>query len=49
MGETLKWSYILINWVIVDKGWWQHVISIEAPSYLMDCDNVSPWVIQKDM
>ena len=31
MGETLKWSYILMNWVAVDGGCWQHVFLIEAP------------------
>ena len=28
MGETLKWSYIPIDWVLVDGGWWQQVLSI---------------------
>ena len=23
MGETLKWSYIPMDWVISDEGWWQ--------------------------
>ena len=31
MGETLKWSYIPMNWVTIDGGWWQQVFSIEAP------------------
>ena len=31
MGETLKWSYTLIDWVTIDGGWWQHVFSLEAP------------------
>ena len=31
MGETLEWSYIPMNWIIVDEGWWQQVFSIEAP------------------
>ena len=27
MGETLKWSYIPMNWVTIDGGWWQQVFS----------------------
>ena len=27
MGENLKWSYIPMDWVTVDGGWWQHDIS----------------------
>ena len=30
MGENLKWSYNPMNWVTVDRGWWQMVFSIEA-------------------
>ena len=30
MGETLKLSYIFIDWVVVDGGWWQQVFSIKA-------------------
>ena len=30
MGETLKWSYMFMDWVTVDEGWWQHVFSIKA-------------------
>ena len=29
MGETLKWSYISMDWVTVDGGWWEHVFSIK--------------------
>ena len=25
MGETLKWSYIPMDWVTIDGGWWQQV------------------------
>ena len=31
MGETLMWLYILMDWVIVDRDWWQQVFSIEVP------------------
>ena len=31
MGETLKWSYIPMDWVTIDGGWWQRVFLIEAP------------------
>ena len=31
MGETLMWSYIPKDYVIVDGGWWQYVFSIMAP------------------
>ena len=31
MGETLKWSYIPMELVTVDGGWWQQAFSIEAP------------------
>ena len=31
MDETLKWSYIPMDWVTIDEGWWQQVFSIEAP------------------
>ena len=31
MGETLEWSYIPMNWITVDGGWWQQVFSIESP------------------
>ena len=30
MCETLKWSYIPMDWVNVDKKWWQQVFSIEV-------------------
>ena len=26
MGETLKWSYIPMDWVTVDGSWWQRGI-----------------------
>ena len=28
MGETLKWSYIPMDWTTVDGGRWQQVFSI---------------------
>ena len=31
MGETLKWSYIPMDWVTVDDGWWKQLFLIEAP------------------
>ena len=31
MGETLKWLYIPMDWVIFYEGWWQQVFSIETP------------------
>ena len=31
MGKTIKWSYILMDWVIVDGNWWQPVFSIKTP------------------
>ena len=31
MGKTLIWSYIAIDWVNIDRGWWQQVFLIEAP------------------
>ena len=31
MGETLKWLYIPMDWITIDGGWWQHVISIGVP------------------
>ena len=31
MGETLKWSYIPMDWVTVDEGSWQYVFLIKAP------------------
>ena len=31
MGKTLKWSYILMDWVTIDEGLWQPLFSIEAP------------------
>ena len=31
MSETLKWLYIPIDWVTVDRDWWQHVFLIKAP------------------
>ena len=46
MGDTLKWSHILMDWVNIG-GWWQLVFLIKAPWYLMDWDNVSLWVIQR--
>ena len=27
MGETLKWSYIPMDWATIDGGWWQQVFS----------------------
>ena len=35
IGETLKWSYIHMDWVTIDGSWWQHVFSMKAPWYLM--------------
>ena len=35
MGEALKWSYIPMDCVTVDGGWWQQVFSIETLSYLI--------------
>ena len=31
MGETLKWSYIPMDWVTIDGSWWQEVFLIEVP------------------
>ena len=31
MDETLKWSYIPMDWTIIDGGWWLQVFSMEAP------------------
>ena len=31
MGETLKWSYIPMDWITIDGGYWPQVFSIEAP------------------
>ena len=31
MGKTLKWSYIPMDLVTIDGGWWQWVFSIETP------------------
>ena len=30
MGDTLKWSYILKDFVTIDGGWRQQVFSIET-------------------
>ena len=31
MDEILEWSYIPIDWVVVDGGWWQQAFSKYAP------------------
>ena len=31
MGKTLKLSYIPMDLVTIDGGWWQQVFSIETP------------------
>ena len=31
MAKTLKWSYIPMDWVIIDEGWWQQGFVLEAP------------------
>ena len=31
MGETLKWSYIPMDWVTIDEGQQQQVFLIETP------------------
>ena len=31
MGETLKWSYIPMDWVAINEGQLQRVFFIEAP------------------
>ena len=31
MGETVKWSYIFVDWVIVDRDRWQQVFLIKTP------------------
>ena len=31
MGETLMWSFILMNWVLIDGSWWQHEFLIKTP------------------
>ena len=31
MGETLKWSYIPIDFFTIDGDWWQQVFLIEVP------------------
>ena len=49
MGETLKWSYILMDWVTVDGGWWQQVFLIEEPRYLMGFRQCVPLGDLKDM
>ena len=30
MGETLKWSYIPMDWATINGGWWQYVFLIEG-------------------
>ena len=30
MGEIPMWSYIPMDWITIDGGWWQHVFSIET-------------------
>ena len=30
MGETLKWSHILMDWITINGGSWQQVFSIKA-------------------
>ena len=48
-GETLKWSYIPMDWVIVDGGWWQLIFLIEAPRYLIGLRQCVPLGDPKDM
>ena len=31
MGDTLKWSYIPMDWVTIDGDWWQQVFLIKTP------------------
>ena len=49
MCETLKWSYIPMDWVIVDGSWWQHVFSIDASRYLMGLRQYVPLDDPNDM
>ena len=49
MGKTLKWSYIPMDWVIVDGGWWQLIFLIEAPRYLIGLRQCVPLGDPKDM
>ena len=49
MGETLKWSYIPMDWVTIDGDWWQQVFSIEAPWYFMGLTQCVPLGDPKDM
>ena len=48
MIETLKWSYIPMDWFSVDGGWWQQVFLIEAPQYLMGLRQCVPLSDPKD-
>ena len=47
MGETLRWSYIFMDWVTIDGGWWQQVLSIEVSWYLIGLRQWLLLVIQR--
>ena len=49
MGETLKWSYIPMDLVTIDESWWQQVLLIEAPWYLIQLGQYVPLDDPKDM
>ena len=53
MGETLKWSYILMYWFTIDGDPWQQVFSVEAPWYFIGLRQCIGWlkghVIMKSM
>ena len=49
MGETLKWSYISMDWVTINGGWWQQVFLIQAPSHLLGLRPCIPLGDPKDM
>ena len=27
MGEILKWSYIPMDWITINGGWWEQVLN----------------------
>ena len=49
MGETLMWSYILMDWVTIDEGWCKQIFSIKTPWYLMVLRQCVPLSDPKDM
>ena len=49
MGETLNQSYILMDWVNVNRGWWQQIFSIDVTGNLMELRQYVPLGDLKDM